>query len=299
MLTSKRFHNLYRAHNAIANVLEGRTADGTDTIPYKVSFTDDIPARTAAAHQLRLILCHCHLVLTLEDVTPLTIKFLWHLTRMGKRTKADILSIPIITIIYAIKHSPHIIRGKGSLFSILRRFQQHQAQERAKYWLRLRETVPERRLLWSDGLFTLEEATDPRHLIYDTLALGHCVGSLFDMAALSHHNLTQDHPDAILYLHYWLKIKHGDSRILTLIEADTPRITIDFHPQTRTIISVQGRVSHYGQPYPIPAEVKDPLYAAIKVLPIRKGGSRLLQSLPFPPKQPKSGGQRISRFTCL
>lgn len=299
MLTSKHFHNLYRAQNAIANVLEGHTADGADAIPHKVSFTDDISARAAAAHQLRLIFCHCHRVLTLEDVTPLTIKFLWHLTRMGKRTHTDILSMPIVPLIYAIRHSPHIIRGKGSLYSVLRRYQQHLAKERAMYWLRLPDTVPERRLLWSNGLFTLEEATDPRHLIYDTLALGHCVGSLFDKAALTHHNLSNDHPHAVLYLHYWLKIKHGDSRIITLIEADTPRVTIDFHPGTQTIVAIQGKQTAFGERLPIPPAVKEPLLTSIKALPIRKGGGRLLRSLIFEPDTPKLQQQRITRFTPL
>ena len=90
-----------------------------NTIPYKISFTDDELARKAAAHQLRLIFCHCHRVLDLEDITPLTVKLLWHLTRAAKQTSADILAIPVIQIIYAIKHAPHMVRGKGSLFAIL------------------------------------------------------------------------------------------------------------------------------------------------------------------------------------
>jgi hypothetical protein len=85
------------------------TADGTAPIATSVSFTHDVPARNAAAHQLRLILCHCHRVLELEDVPPLTVKFLWHLTRTGKQTSNTILFFPIIPLIHAIKHSPHMV----------------------------------------------------------------------------------------------------------------------------------------------------------------------------------------------
>jgi hypothetical protein len=68
--------------------------------------------------------------------------------------------------------------------------------------------MPERTLLWSDGLSTFEECTDPRHLLYDTLILGHCAGTLFNRSELAHYRLTPDRPDAIRYLHYWLKIKN-------------------------------------------------------------------------------------------
>lgn len=299
MLTNHHFGNLYRAHNAIVNVLNGRTADGTDTIPYKVSFIDDELSRKAAAQQLRLIFCHCHRVLDLEDITPLTVKLLWHLTRTAKQSSADILAIPVIPIIYAIKHAPHMVRGKGSLFAILRRYQQHIAQERAKRWFELRDTVPERTLLWSDGLFTLEEANDPRHLIYDSLFLGHCVGTLYNRAALAHRTLNSDHPEAIHYLHYWMRIRDGQSRIIALIEADTPRVTIDFHPHLQTIVAAQGKITPLGQFLPIPFAVKEPLFAAIKVLPIAKRGARQLRSLVFEPDRPKQRVKRITRFTTL
>lgn len=299
MLTDKHFHNLYRSHNAIANVLSGRTADGTDSIPHVISFTKDVAARAAAAHQLRLILCHCHRVLDLEDVPPLTVKFLWHLTRTGKQTSADILAAPVIPLIHAIKHAPQMVRGRGSLFSILRKYQRHNEQERARRWHDIRDAVPERTLLWSDGIFTLEESTDPRHLVYDTLTLGHCVGTLYNRAALNHHTVTPDHPDAINYLHYWIKIKNGQSRIITLIETDTPLVTIDFDIGTKNIVAVQGKTTPLGEFLPIPARAKEPLFAAIKVLPIRKGGGRLLRSLVFAPDQPKPLVRRITRFSDI
>lgn len=299
MLTNKHFHNLHRAHNAIANVLEGRTADGTDAIPYKVSFTHDRQTRAAAAHQLRLIICHCHRILELEDVTPLTIKLLWYFTRTGRQNPEAILAAPIVPIIHAIKHAPHAVRGTGNLLSILRRHAQHKAQERVKQWYAIWSDVPERTLLWSNGLFTLEEATDPRHLIYDTLKLGHCVGKLFDRTALEHHNLTAKDPKALHHLHYWRKIKTGSSRILTLFEADTPRLTIEFHPQTRTILAAQGKITPFGEAVAIPASVKEPLFEAVKTLPIRKGGARLLKSLVFEPDIPRPKKLRKSRVTPL
>lgn len=299
MLTDKHFHNLHRAHNAIANVLEGRTADGTEPIPYKVSFTHDRQTRAAAAHQLRLIICHCHRVLELEDVTPLTIKLLWYFTRTGKQNPDAILTAPIIPIIHAIKHAPHMVRGTGNLLSIMRCHSQHKAQERARQWYAVGSDVPERLLLWSDGRFTLEEATDPRHLVYDTLKLGHCVGNMFDKASLTHHRLPSDHPEALRHLLYWRKIRSGASRIVTLIEADTPLITIEFHTQTRTILAAQGKTTPMGELLAIPASVKEPLFEAIKVLPIRKGGMRLLKSMIFEPDQPKPKKPRLSRFTPL
>jgi hypothetical protein len=287
MLTNARFLNLYRAHNAIANVLSGRTADGTDTIPHKVSFTDNAQARAAAAHQMRLILCHCHTALELRDITPLTIKLLWYLTRTGRRTSEDILSMPVIPIIHAIKHAPHKVRERESLFTIMRRYQHHRERERAKQWTKLSDTVPPRTPLWTDGVFTLEEATDPRHLVNDTLALGHCVGSLHHRMALAHLNIPNDHPEAVKYLHYWLKIKKGESRIVTLLEAGTPRITIDFHPATNTILAAQGKITDTQKAVPLPGHLKAPLFAAIKVLPVGKKGGRLLESLIFDDVAPK------------
>lgn len=298
MITDKHFHYLYRSQNAITNVLQGLTADGTEQCS-SVSFTNDELARKAAAHQLRLILCHCHRVLDLEDVTPLTVKFLWHLTRTGKQTSEAILLFPIVPLIHAIKHYPHMVRGKGSIISILRKHQQHLERERAKQWLLLEGPTPERILLWTDGLYTLKEATDPRHLLNDTLVLGHCVGSLFNRIALEHLKLSKDHPDAIHYLHYWMKIKSGESRILTLFEADMSLVTIDFHPHTQIIIGAQGKTTPMGQIVPLPAEVKTPLFEAMKVLPIRRAGGAVLKSLVFEPYNPKVRLQRVTRFTAL
>ncbi len=299
MLSDKHFHNLSRAYNAITNVLQGRTADGNNPISTTVSFTTDISARRAAAHQLRLIFCHCHRVLDLDDITPLTIKFLWHLTRTGNQTNKAILGFPIIPMIHAIKNAPHMVRGKASLLAILRKHHQDLSCERAKQWHILNVNVPERTLLWSNGVYTLEEANDPRHLVYDTLSLGHCVGSLYCKAALAHHQLTADHPDAIRYLHYWLKIKHGEARIVTLFEADTPLITIDFHVATKTITSAQGQTTPLGEVLPLPLTLKAPLYESIKALPVAKRGAVRLRSLIFEPDCPQKRLQRISRFTPL
>lgn len=299
MLSEKHFHNLYRAHNAIANILDGRTADGTQELEQTVSFTTEQGARRAAAHQLRLLLCHCHQVLELQDVTPLTVKFLWYLTRTGKTAKDDILRTPVIPMIHAIKYAPHMIKGKAGLIAILRRHQQHLAREQAKKWCDLSADLPPRKLLWTNGLFTLEEATDPRHLLSDSIGLGHCVGTLYNNAALTHAKVDRSQPDALRFLHYWMKITSGQSRILTFIEADTPRVTIDFSVRTGHILAAQGKVSPMGEIIPIPAAVKEPLMEAIEVLPVKKRGAQVLSTLVFEPDVPAQRLQRISRFTPL
>lgn len=299
MITQERFHNLFRAHNAIANVLCGRTADGEETIKQAVSFTSDFATRQAAARQLRLILCHCFRVLDAEDVTPLTIKLLWYCTRTGRSTPSSIDTLPIITIIRAIKHAPHLVRGRSSLVGILKHYNRQIAQERATKLSSLRHQVPMRTLLWTDGVYTFEEANDPRHLVYDSLTLGHCVGTLHLRAALAHQNITSSHPDAINYLHYWIKIKNGRSRIITLIERNTPRITVEFDVSTCTILAAQGAITPMGELLPVPASAKIPFFEAVKVLPVRKGGGRLLRSLIFEPDPPKLQLQRITRFTPL
>lgn len=299
MLSDKHFHNLSRAYNAITNVLQGRTADGNNPISTTVSFTTDIGARRAAAHQLRLIFCHCHRVLDLDDITPLTIKFLWHLTRTGNQSNRAILGFPIIPMIHAIKNAPHMVQGKGSLLAILRKHQQDLSRERARRWSILNDNIPERTLLWTNGVYTLEEANDPRHLVYDTMALGHCVGSLYCKAALAHHQMTADQPKAIHYLHYWLKIKNGESRIVTLFEADSPLITIHYHVATKTITSAQGQTTPLGEVLPLPLTLKAPLYESIKALPVAKRGAVRLRSLIFEPDCPQKRLQRISRFTPL
>jgi len=297
MLTNKQFENFYRAWKAIENVLEGRTADGRDSIPYKVSFTREMPALRAAAHQLRLILCHCHKELTVEDVTPLTVKLLWHLTRTGKTTQNGILALSIIPFARAISHAPHLVRGKGNLNSILRRQQLHLARERAKKWYGLGEAMPERKVLWSNGPYTVEEATDPRHLVYDSLALGHCVGSLYNNAALAHAGLTPHDPDSIHYLHYWIKIRSREVSILTLAEAGVPLITIEYHPGTKTVVAAQGKVTPYGEVLPLPQRAKEPLTAAVKAITGRKVTARLLKSMPFEPNAPSPGRQPLPQVT--
>lgn len=291
MLTNERFANLYRAYKAIDNVLHGRTADGKDSLPYQVSFTNEKHALKAASHQLRLILCCCHKDLTLDDVTPLTVKFLWHLTRTGKTTPNEILALSILPFARAISHAPHLVRGKGSLNAILRRHQVHLAQERSKAWYGLAEAMPARKLLWSDGRFTLEEATDPRHLVYDSLALGHCVGSLYNNAALAHAGLTPHDPESIHYLHYWIKVRGRVVRIFTLAEAGMPLMTIEYHPATKTILAVQGKVTPQGELDPLPARIKEPLLAAVKAVTGRKVTARLLKSIPFEGAARKPGRQ--------
>lgn len=291
MLTNERFANLYRAYKAIDNILHGRTADGRDSLPYRVSFTNENSALKAAAHQLRLILCHCHKDLTLEDVTPLTVKFLWHLTRTGKTTPNEILAFSILPFARAISHTPHLVRGKGSLNAILRRHQVHLAQERAKAWYGLAEAMPARKLLWSDGRFTLEEATDPRHLVYDSLALGHCVGSLYNNAALAHAGLTPHDPESIHFLHYWIKIRGRVVCIFTLAEAGMPLMTIEYHPATKTILALQGKVTPHGDLVPLPARIREPFLAAVKAVTGRKVTARLLKSIPFEGAARKPGRQ--------
>lgn len=283
MLTDQRFANLYRSHNAIANVLSGHSADGSKAISTTVSFTNDVAARSAAAHKLRLLLCHCHRVLNEDDVTPLTIKLLWYLTRTCGKTAEAINCFPIITVIRAIQHAPHLVSGRTSISGMLKHYRQHLQRERAMIWATLSDDVPKRTLLWAEGAFTFEEANDPRHLVYDSLILGHCVGTLYNRAALECAKLSRDHPKAIHYLHYWMKIKDGESRIITLIEAGTPLVTVQFHVSTRSIVCAQGRITCEGQLLEIPFSAKQPLLTALKSLPVKRGGSRLVHNLPFGP----------------
>lgn len=297
MITQERFHNLFRTHNAIANILCGRTADGTDTIKQAVSFTSDFATRQAAAHQLRLILCHCFRVLDAEDITPLTIKLLWYCTRTGRSTPSTIDTLPIITIIRAIKHTPHLVRGRTSLVGILKHYERQKTRMRATKLSSLRGGIPQRTLLWTDGVYTFEEAINPRHLVQDSLALGHCVGTLHLKAALAHKSITPDHPDAVDCLHYWIKIKNGHSRIITLIERDTPRITVEFDVSTCKILAAQGAVTPAGILLRVPYAAKAPLMEAVAVLPIRKGGERMLRTVPFAPAPTKQPARRFTRHS--
>lgn len=245
---------LFRPHSATAavrNVLNGKTADGTAPLRQPVPFTKDPHARCAAICKLQMILSHCHRQFQPEDVTPFTVKFLTHLRKTGLQDRDAIIAFQTLPLITAIMANPLLLSSRAGIPAMLRSHQRSQQQARAALLRCLQDDVPDRRLVWSSPPYSLEEVTDPRHLQHDSLVLGHCAGTLHLPQALRHHKLAPDHPDAIHYLRYWVRIKNGDSRIFTFIENGVPAYTIETAPSTQTVVVVQGATSNNSPPPPL------------------------------------------------
>lgn len=272
-----RFLGFTQALDYLNDILDGKVDIATGTIP----FTKNQATRKAAAYLFATTINCCRPVLTADAMLPLATKLLIYLSRTGRQDSQSIYECGTSTLVNAIKLSPHLVPDQhAGIEAILRKYRQHQEQERKAAWLALPINTPPRTVLWSSSRFSIEETTDPRHLIADSEALGHCVGRALSPSALIHHALPPEHPDTIHFLAYWLKIKRRQARIITLLEYGMPRVTLHYDIAKQEIAELSGAVTFDGRP----------------TASIRKSFRNVLALLPsLIPLTPKQTAKFISR----
>ena len=173
-------------------------------------------------------------------------KLITHLTRTALTTPDRIREFPAATLADELRENPSLIGSNAGIAAILdahARAAQTASTLLAKT-IDLNGPPPCRIPLWEGGDYRLDEATDPRHLQQDSIALKHCVGATHDSATLKLKGLKETDPEAIHYLHYWMKMKKGETRILTLMKQDTPVATIEYNVTTKAIVQIEGNPRH-------------------------------------------------------
>lgn len=226
--------------DAVTNVLAGKTADGSAPFDLRIPFSKNPDSRTAAGTLLRSVIENLNGTLPPEHLTPLTAKLLSHLSKTGLQSPEAIAAFPASTLADAIREAPHLIGTKASIAAVLRGHQCRNEQAASALQQTLPSDVPERLVLWQRGDYRLEEATDPRHLQKDSADLKHCVGTAFNSAALQEKGLSPHDSEAINYLHYWMKMKTGETRILTLTRLGRPLVTLEHDTELRAILQICG-----------------------------------------------------------
>lgn len=250
------------AAQAIRNILGGRNAEGTTPFPYAIPFTKNPDSHNHVTHVLALALDFCKENLTPDDITPLAAKLLTQYTRSGRLG-------PLRLLVDAINAEPSILSTPASINAIIRKQIQRRQKAHGEEWLAAVANAPPRRLLLSIPPFSLQEATDPRHLLQDTIALGHCVGHDYEEGILARHGLTIRSPDRLQYLSYWQSIMAGNTRIISLMENGIPRVTIEYRVPTKTLGHIEGNVKG-GRNIILPTEHAKALANLSRVLDLHK-----------------------------
>jgi hypothetical protein len=223
----------------VRNVLDGRTADGAGRLDLAIPFTKNQNARDAIALLLDALITHVGNVLPRDAHTALTAKLLAHLTRTGSGL-LEITEFPLTELADAIRENPDLVTGRANIAAMLRTHRQRNRQAAAVLKHGLKPEMPPRRILWQSANFRVEEATDPRHLQQDSCELNHCVGTTHNPDALEKRKLSPDDPEAVHCLHYWMKIRSGQTRILTLTHKSRPLVTIEYDTRSRAIVQMEG-----------------------------------------------------------
>lgn len=225
---------------AVRNVLAGLTAEGLSPFPLAIPFTTNQAARDAVSDALQFILHHVPTLWT-PHLTPLTAKLLIHFNKTG-RQDADAIATFMhdnwTPLVAAIADNPAILFTKATVGAIIRKQITTTHQYLAQQQHTLPASVPPRAVLWSQGAYRIEEATDPRHLLQDTFTIGHCVGASYNNVALQRLGITESAPEAIHYLSYWMAIRRRRCRILTLTCNGVPMATMEYRTRTRALRQV-------------------------------------------------------------
>jgi hypothetical protein len=101
----------WNAHEAVANVLAGKTADGSGMLPLAIPFTKDPQARAAAAEVVATLSQQLNGALTDEAATSLAAKLLAHFCKTGRQTAEAIRAFPAAALADAIREAPEHQRG--------------------------------------------------------------------------------------------------------------------------------------------------------------------------------------------
>jgi len=182
--------------------------------------------------------------LTHAHLERLAAKYLAHLNKAGIQDVAAITRFSLanfMELIAAIRSKPDALFTNVSITGLLRGHRQRELQNAARLKKHLSEILPPRKVLWQSGSYRIEEATDPRHLIRDSFALGHGAGTLYNEEILTRLRITSSHPEALHYIHYWIALRKGRSRILTLTSDGVPLVTMEYLIKAQTIDQLSAR----------------------------------------------------------
>jgi hypothetical protein len=228
------------ARLAVRNILSGLTAEGLSPFPLAIPFTSNQAARDAVSDALRFILFHVP-SLAAPHLTPLTAKLLIHFNKTGRQDAdaiAEFMNDNWASLVAALTENPGILLTKASIGAIIRKQVAAKHQGLARQKRTLPAGLPPRTVLWSEAGYRIEETTDPRHLRLDSFAIGHCAGSTYNDDALERLGITENSPDAIHYLSYWMAIRTRRARILTLTSNGVPLVTMEYRVRDRALRQV-------------------------------------------------------------
>ncbi|WP_072387122.1 hypothetical protein [Hyphomicrobium sp. CS1BSMeth3] len=223
---------------AIGNVLEGRNAEGTATINTRVPYP-----RAQARSKVRAAFILTELVSRLEatyqphHLTWLTVKFLAHLAKSYTHSLALRAEYPTKCIAEALQARPELIGSRIGFATLLDR---HYANRPTALTEAAKRPLSPRRVLWRDAAFSLTEMTHPRHLREDGFALHHCTGAHMNPEILAKLERAPTPREAPFALDYWQGIQSGRVRMLTLMENNHPRVTIQYICASHNINQAQA-----------------------------------------------------------
>lgn len=211
-------------------VLGGRTADGTDPLPWKLSFAKDFRTRYAAMYLGAYLLILQELIPAVHDSeqarTALIFKLLSHLSRTGRQTEASINAFypQVDAAIRVLVEHPELITSPVNFSSILNR-----ARPPRDTIASMSRDAPPRNVVWTsaDKTYRLEELTHPLHVLIEGLRTHNCIARLYDDKQLRTLHLLPATPAAAPHLVYWRAIHIGEMRLFSLT-GRPPRITISF-----------------------------------------------------------------------
>jgi len=223
------------ASDAVWNILDGRTADGSAPLGVTVPFKHSTHMKGIATMMLMRLLERIG-PLGPEDLTALTVKFLSHAGKAGYSTR-KLLYYPVDQIVDALRAKPELLKSRVGFASLVR----EQNRVRGHYLSKVASTpISPRRVLWSEPPFSLCEATHPYHLRQDGLTLQHCTASLTDWDLLQSLERPATRREHLFALKYWREIEAGNIRILTLMEDEKPSVTIEYAIAAKRITQMQA-----------------------------------------------------------
>ena len=229
------------------NVLGGRSADGSQPIPYRIPIRLPEDQRHLPAVLLARIMQGVTFILDEHQQTALAVKLLQYIARSGRPVPDIVWSFDVSALRRTINARPTIITGRAGMAAMLRIATQ-QEQQTAKQLAR--DAVKPRQLIWSQHSYTLTEMTDPTHLREDGHAVGHCTGSHYDQHYLATLPKSPTGRERLYALTYWRLMAYGHMRLFTLHKAGKPVATLayDVHTHRLCELVVAGRVFGSDQP---------------------------------------------------
>lgn len=232
---------------AVSNVLSGRSADGAKELRSAVSFTGHTAVRQAFSGIVAQIVSNLHeaaIDLTIGELTALIFKLAAHASKVGWQSPQSIQNLAALSpsLVDAISEKRGALGARLNVDGMLRAHAIRSAQRLARKLRQQPDSDPPTVILHgNDTDYALVELTTPAHLIAESGAMGHCVGTLFAEGILRAKNLPKNHPDATWYLTYALKIRSRELRIFSLRHRGKPCATIAYNQRRCRIDQIEAR----------------------------------------------------------